>query len=235
MAAKEKDLEPVKDKKVIERYLRYTVDFRERMLCFFEPEELHFEAAIQSFDPGNFTATLEITAETFSGLSSESLKKLEKGQVRLSFTVNEVLFFAHAAVTGRKTRQLEVRVDTPIFKMQRRGAVRIKIADSHKASVNVDGKEYLLHDLSASGLSFVVMGGDEALFPEKRLCKGCALQFLSLKAVVDMEAIGAKQLSKNNDQLFRVGFKFLRLPAAAEQFIAKEAYLYTHKIWARWI
>ena len=237
MAPKDKDLEPIKDKKVVERYLRYALDFREKFYCLVDPAPPRFEALLKKLDLENLSLELEITEASYDALSRGETKRLEAlpKDLRLSFAVNDVLYFLHSRLVERKSRQISVAVDMPMFKLQRRDAVRIKPLDSHKASVEVEGKNYLLHDLSASGLSFVIMPDQEHDFIPKQLFRSSRLRFTTLDVPVDLEVIGLTIIRQENGALFKVGFRFLGLTAAVEQHLAREAYLYTHKIWSRWL
>jgi hypothetical protein len=237
MAPKEKELEPVKDRKVVERYLRYASEFRELASCLADKESFRFEGQIRSFKPGALSVDLEISMESFQSLTREELARLDTppSEVRFSFSVNDVLFFAHARVLERKTRSLSLGVDLPVFKLQRRDAMRIKVLEEHNASITIEGKSYIPHDLSATGLSFVVMLDEEALFPLRRIIQSCRLHFAGLDVPVNLEVMSVSRLRKEDGHLLKVGFRFLGLSPATEQKLAREAYLHTHKIWSRWL
>jgi c-di-GMP-binding flagellar brake protein YcgR len=151
----------------------------------------------------------------------------------LSFAVNDVLFFAPADVTKRDSALLSAEVHLPIYKMQRRDAMRLKILHEHKASITIDGKAYIPYDLSATGLSFVIMPNEVALFPLRRMLQSCRLIFAGLEAFVNLEVMSMARLKRDNERLLKVGMRFMGLSPAFEQKLAKEAYLYTHKIWSR--
>lgn len=237
MASKELDLEPIKDKKVVERYLRYALDFREKVSCLLDPAPPRFDGMLKSVDLEQLVVKMDITEASFGSLSASELKRLDSvpKDLRLSFAVNDVLYFLHTRLVQRKTRELELAVDLPMFKLQRRDAVRIRPLESHQASVEVQGKVYQLNDLSASGLSFHIMPAQEEEFIPKQIFRSCRLKFTSLDVPVDMEVIGLTRVREENGQIFKVGFRFLGLTAAIEQHLAREAYLYTHKIWSRWL
>jgi c-di-GMP-binding flagellar brake protein YcgR len=221
----------------VERYLRYAVDFREKFSCLLDPAPPRFDAFAKAMDSENLSLTLEITETSYASLLKGEVNRLENlpKDLRLSFAVNEALYFIHTRLVEKKSRQLTVAVDVPIFKLQRRNAVRIKVSESHQASIEVGEKTYIPHDLSASGLSFVVMPDQESDFIPKQIFRSCRLRFSSLDVPVDLEVIGVNSFKGENDRLLKVGFRFLGLTAAVEQHIAREAYLYTHKIWSRWI
>jgi c-di-GMP-binding flagellar brake protein YcgR len=229
MGSKDLDLEPIKDKKVVERYLRYALDFREKISCLLDPAPPRFDGMFKSVDLDQLVVKLDITEASFGALSAAELKRLDSvpKDLRLSFL--------HTRLVQRKTRELELAVDLPMFKLQRRDAVRIRPLDSHHASVEVEGLVYQLNDLSASGLSFHIMPAQEEHFIPKQIFRSCRLKFTSLDVPVDMEVIGLTRVREENGQIFKVGFRFLGLTAAIEQHLAREAYLYTHKIWSRWL
>jgi c-di-GMP-binding flagellar brake protein YcgR len=237
MAPKEKELEPVKDKKVVERYLRYALDFREKFSGLVEPGPLRFDAFLRAFDAENFVLSLQISDGSYDLLGESEKRRLDKlpKEIRLSFAVNDVLYFLHARPLAKKLKAIDAEIDLPMFKLQRRDAVRIKVTDSQMGRIEVGEKNYVLHDLSASGLSFVIMPDQEGEFIPKQIFRSCRLRFSGLDVPVDLEVIGLSRLKEENDRLLRVGFRFLGLTAAVEQHLAREAYLHTHKIWSRWI
>src|SRR5690606_22614865 len=107
MAPKDKDLEPVQDRKVVERYLRYVIDLNEQLVCLAASGTVCFEVTAKAFNEKSLTFTAEITPESFDPLGIRELNLLDSGSdLRLSFTVQDVLFFAHGKVTGRNSRSL---------------------------------------------------------------------------------------------------------------------------------
>lgn len=237
MSADLQELEALPEPETIARYLRYAHEFKESFSLLVEPEKLRLEALVTSFVDQDLLLGLEIPAETFAKLSDadKNLLDAKEQKLRLGFCVNDILFFAQSQLVKRNVRQLDLQVKSPLYKLQRRDSVRIKLLESQKASIEITGKKYLLHDLSASGISFVVMEGDEEKFPPRTMLQNCLLQFSGLEAKVNLEVMGLSKMKKAGSRLLKVGFRFLGLPASLEQKIAKEAYLHTHKIWNRWI
>lgn len=237
MSSADQDLEPVSDKKIVERYLQYALEFREPISCLMRQDTLSFEATAVAFASKSLSLELEIPTESFVTLSPEDTLGLttQGTEIRLSFSVNGVLYFAHGRIQSLKMRTLSLIVDLPVFKLQRRDAMRIKLLDEHSATITIDGKAYIPHDLSATGLSFVIMPNEEAAFPIRRMIQSCRLKFVGMDVLVNIEVTSLSRLRKENERLIKVGFRFMGLSPAVEQKLAREAYLHTHKIWSRWL
>ncbi len=233
MAPADKDLEPILDPKVADRYFQYAVELKEIVSCFVEQGSFRIDCRLLS--QADRRLQLEMLAESASALSAAQFKILDTlpKNLRLSFAVNDVLYFAPADVSKRDSARLSAAVRLPIYKMQRRDAMRLKILNEHKASITIDGKAYIPHDLSATGLSFVIMPDEEALFPLRRMLQSCRFLFAGLEAFVNLEVMSVARLKQDNERLLKVGMRFMGLSPAFEQKLAKEAYLYTHKIWSR--
>jgi len=236
----DKDLEPLSDRKLVDRYVRYALDFKEIATCHSPAgviPPLHFHAAILDFNAEAFALGLEINEDPFADLNYEqraSLDQLER-PLRLSFSVNDVLFFAHARITSRQERKLVVALDLPVFKLQRRSAVRLKIMKEHAACVELNGKKFIPHDLSAGGLSIVMDKNEKDRYAPGWEFPAVVLRFAGREFRATLEVAGAHPLRKDSDRLWKVGFRFKDLPPAGEDAITKEAILYTQKIWARWL
>lgn len=235
MPAKDKDLEPVSDLKMAQRYLRYGVEFREPVSCFVEDGGVKLESYIVSVDTDKLLIDMEITEESFAKLDGAKLGALDQpqGRIRLSYSVNEATFFVHAKVQGRTTRRLVVKADMPMYKLQRREALRIKVSDP-KCTIRLGRETLAVHDISAGGLSVVVRLEDEKSYAKGQTFPGSVLQFLGKELKVDLEVKNILSHGKDGIKV-KIGFHFLSLPPSIEQMIAREAYLYTHKIWSRWL
>jgi hypothetical protein len=236
MPNKEKDLEPVSDLRMVQRYLRYGLEFHEIVSCLAEDETLPFEAEFSSLDLDKLLLELAISKESFATLDSNRLSVIDRPRtgLRLSFSVNEATFFAQTLVQGRDARKLVVRAEMPMYKLQRRESMRIKVLESHGATIKLGLAEYPLFDISAGGLSIMVRLDQEKEFSKQHLFPGCTLAFLGKKLKVDLEVKNVLCASKDGLK-WKVGFRFKALPPAVEQLIAREAYLHSHKIWSRWL
>jgi c-di-GMP-binding flagellar brake protein YcgR len=233
MPSKEKDLDPVTDLKMVQRYLQYGVEFRELVSCRLEDTDATFDAYVVSVDVKSLSIDMEITEESFAKLTPAAL---DQGQthIRLSYSVNEATFFVHGKIQRRMTRRLVVQADMPMYKLQRREALRIKVTDSHGATVRLGRDSFPVFDISAGGLSIVIPLSGEKNFKKGLTFPKSTLNFLGKTFQVDLET--KNLLTHGKDGLkVKVGFHFVGLPAAVEQIIAREAYLHTHKIWSRWL
>ncbi|MGZ3741980.1 MAG: hypothetical protein ACXVB9_21565, partial [Bdellovibrionota bacterium] len=189
MPTKDQDLEPVADIKTVQRYLKYGVEFHETVSCFVEDANLRFDAHLKSVEDATLTLELEILEEAFTKLDSNQLSAVDQSQarIRLSFSVNEATFFVHAKIQRRATRRLVVKADMPMFKLQRREALRIKVMDSHKATVKLGTTVLPLFDISAGGLSVVVNLDQEKAYKKQQAFPGSVLSFLGKDFKVDLE------------------------------------------------
>lgn len=236
MPAKDKDLEPVSDPKMVQRYLRYGLEFHEVISCYIELADLRFESTFKTVDPANLTLELEIAEDSFAKLTPQQLSAIDSPQspIRLSYSVNEATFFIQARVQSRSARRLVIRAEMPMYKLQRREALRIKVMESHKATVKLGPNILPLYDISAGGISIVVSLDEEKAYKKGQLFPGSVLSFVGKEIKVDLEVKNI--LSNSKDGLrWKVGFRFKSLPSHFEQMIAREAYLHSHKIWSRWL
>ncbi|HEY8278779.1 MAG TPA: PilZ domain-containing protein [Bdellovibrionota bacterium] len=236
MPTKDKDLEPVNDLKMVQRYLRYGLEFHELVSCYIEDSNLRFDAFIKAVDIDKLALDMEITDECFAKLDSNQISAIDRPQseIRLSYSVNEATFFVHAKFQRRNIRNMAVKADMPMYKLQRREALRIKVMASHKATVRLGPTVFPLFDISAGGLSVVVGINEEKDFKKQQLFPGSMMTFLGKEIKVDLEVKNVLPADKSGVK-WKVGFRFKGLPGAIEQMIAREAYLHTHKIWSRFL
>ena len=234
---KGKELEPIKDKKTVDRYLRYALELNELITCAVDGTDVTFDALPISIDHVTNTFEIEIDESTFTNFSVYALEMIDRqgSLLRINYTVHEVLLFGRGAIRERNMRRLRLVMEPTLFKMQRREALRIKPLLAHEASIKVDNVTYNIHDISANGLSVIVAIEDLKPFLNKgEVKKTCRLSFCKLEADVDIE-IASQHRSKKDATRFKIGFRFLNLTGPIEQKIAQEAYTQTHQIWSRWL
>ncbi len=237
MPDKSKDLEPVSDLKMIQRYLKYGVEFRELATCLVEDIGFQFDAYLKIADEKNLHIELEITDENFRSVTPEKLASLDRpqGDIRFSYSVNEATFFVHGRIQGRRNNRLRIAASMPMYKLQRREALRIKVMDSHNASIQLGPDlKHSLFDISAGGISVIVSLEKQADYKKDMNFPNSTLHFLGKEIKVNLMVQNILQHGKDGLK-WKIGFKFVGLPASVEQMIAKEAYLHTHKIWSRWL
>jgi len=236
MPVKDSDLQPVTDLKMVQRYLKYGLEFHEILSCVLEEGGLRFEAQLCSIDEPTLTLELEINEESFAKFDSNSLGSIDQAQggVRFSYSVNEATFYVHGKIQRRHSRRVALRADMPMYKLQRRDSLRIKVLESHRASVKLGSSTLPLFDISAGGISVVVPIAQEKIYRQQQAFPGSVLHFVDKEFKVDLEVKNVLSHSKEGLRV-KVGFRFKALPAAIEQLIAREAYLQTHKIWSRWL
>jgi c-di-GMP-binding flagellar brake protein YcgR len=233
---KEKDnLEPVTDLKMVERYLQYGMEFRETVSCYIEEAELKFETTIKSVDAKKLFLEMEFTEESFAQLGTAGLEAIDRpqGPVRFSYSVNEASFFVQTKFQFRQANRIVLKAEMPMFKLQRRESLRIKVLESHKAALKLAGKTVTpLFDISAGGLSFVVNLMDQKDYKKGQMFPNATLTFLGKEIKVNLEVKNILAHSKDGLK-WKIGLRFRELPASVEQVIAREAYLHSHKIWSR--
>jgi hypothetical protein len=236
MPVKESDLEPVTDLKMVQRYLKYGLEFHEAVTCILEDGGLRFDGQLHAIDDATLTLELEIDEDAFAKLDSNQLGFVDQPQagVRISYSVNEATFFVHGKIQRRTGRRISLRADMPMYKLQRRESLRIKVMESHKASIKLGAVTLPLFDISAGGVSVVVPIDQESIYKQKQAFPGCTLYFVGKEFKVDLEVKNVLGHTKDGLKV-KVGFKFKALPASIEQLIAREAYLHTAKIWSRWL
>lgn len=237
MPDKPKDLEPVSDLKMIQRYLKYGVEFREVATCLVEDTGFKFDAFLKSANEKTLLVEVEIEQAAFKAISAADLAGLDKpqGDIRISYSVNEATFFVHGRIQSRSQNRVRITASMPMYKLQRREALRIKVMESHKATIKLGPDLVLpLFDISAGGVSIVVNLDQSANYKKGMLFPSCSLTFLGKVIPVNLEVQNILQAGKDGLK-FKVGFRFKSLPASVEQMIAREAYLHTHKIWSRWL
>jgi hypothetical protein len=236
MPVKESDLEPVTDLKMVQRYLKYGLEFHEAVSCILDDGGLRFEAQLFSVEDSTLTLELEIDQEPFAKLDSNQLGVVDQPQagVRISYSVNEATFFVHGKIQRRTGKRISIKADMPMYKLQRRESLRIKVMESHKASVKLGSTTLPLFDISAGGISVVIPFDQEKTYKQKQAFPASVLYFVGKEFKVDLEVKNVLGHSKDGQKI-KVGFKFKALPASIEQLIAREAYLHTAKIWSRWL
>lgn len=237
MHGRDKNLESVRERKTAERYLKYLLDLNEPVSCFSEELDIRFESHAKAFHQEKAELVLEVDPRSADGLEDSALTRLDAlpHPLRLSFTVGDVLYFASANMLKRTYRTLTMQVSFPIYKLQRRNALRIRVLDEHKAKVNLEGEIFEVHDISASGMSVIIPHHREPEFPKGKVFKMAAMQFAGLDLRVEMEVINVSKIRKSDLSDYKVGLRFHGLSPKMEDSIAKEAYLHTHKIWSRWL
>ena len=236
MPVKESDLEPVADLKMVQRYLKYGLEFHELVTCVLEDGGLRFEAQLHAVEDATLLLELEIEEDALAKLDSNQLSSVDQPQagVRISYSVNEATFFVHGKIQRRSGRRLSLQADMPMYKLQRRESLRIKVLESHKASVKLGTITLPLFDISAGGISVVVPIDQEKTYKQKQAFPASVLYFVGKEFKVDLEVKNVLGHTKDGLKV-KVGFKFKALPASIEQLIAREAYLHTAKIWSRWL
>ena len=232
--------EPIHDVKVIERYLKYTIDLKEPIQCLVKETKIRFDAAAKAIKPG----TTQITIRSPLALTSQEkllkdINETTERKVNISFKVQDTLYFIVCSVLSVQEDLIILSAEAPMYKLQRRSALRFKPDAKLKCSASFPThifsenlKKLSVFDLSTGGFSIAVPVTGAEWFEEKQsydIDFSFADQDLKLK--VKMANIKPDSNMKNPG--WRIGFKFESLPAKLEQGIAKEAYAYTQKIFSK--
>lgn len=230
------NLEPISETPTIFRYLKYALEFKEYVSLLVESTGQRMEGLSVTKVESSLLLGLEIPAPLFAPLSEEEKESLsDPGQIfRLSFSVNDVEFFAQGKFQRRNVRELFLQISSPIFKLQRRDSIRMK-APKGMASIEIDGTVYEIEDISASGLSILVTPEQLTKFPLRTTLISCGLKFSELNLKVNLDVMNHLRRKDKNSVHLKVGFRFISLPQKAEQKIAKEAMLYSQRLWKQWI
>jgi len=230
------NLEPIAETPTIFRYLKYAFDFKEYVSVLVEGTGQRLEGLTVTKVEPSLLFGLEIPAPLFSSLSADEKDSFAKaGQIfRLTFSINDVEFFAQGKFQKRNVRELFLQISSPIFKLQRRDSIRMK-APKGMASIEIDGAVYEIEDISASGLSILVTPEQLEKFPLRTTLISCGLKFSGLNLKVNLDVMNHLKRKDKSSMLLKVGFRFISLPQKAEQKIAREAMLYSQKLWKQWI
>lgn len=233
---KEEELEPISHERSIERYLRYTMDLHEIISCYFEEADLRFTGYTESVEREGKKLRFQLEVDTKS-LSPTDLKRkitlAVERKIKLSFFTHDVLFFASAILKGASGVHITLELDGPIYKLQRRSALRMKLTEDSDCRITIKDKKYIPHDVSALGISVMFSLTEENLFTRKQIIPAALIEFGGKSAIVDLTVISKNRMKHHRTELVKVGFRFEKLPTSLEQSIAKEAYLYTHRVFGR--
>ena len=230
-------LEPVADLSMVQRYLKYGLEFHEIISCYIEDANLRFDTTMKSVDPDKLFIEMDVTDESFAKLNKAGLEAIDSAQggIRLSYSVNEATFFIQAKFQFRQANRIVVKAEMPMYKLQRREALRIKVLLEHKATLKLEGKPLMqVYDISAGGLSVVVTLEEQQEYKKGQLYPAATLAFQGKDIKVNLEVKNILGHSKDGLK-WKLGLSFKGLPASVEQMIAREAYLQTAKIWSRWL
>lgn len=237
MAPRDPSLEPVEDRRIALRYLHYAVDLKE-IVTLVEPSlNFSFTADALSFSEESLQLELGLEPGFLASLNYEQMEALRRpaAEIRFSYGVSSVWVFAHGRVEAVGEKGLRLSVDLPVYKLQRREALRMRVREDHGAVVNLHGLDFPIHDLSAGGLSVVVPMVDERLFAPGLKIPPTTVTFLGKDWRVGLEIVSATPTKFHHGPALKIGFRMVRMPPGLEREIAKEAYLVSHQIWSRWI
>ena len=234
--SEKKELETVDDLKMVQRYLKYGLEFHELAACHLVEANLKFEATIKQVDTEQLTLELEITAESYSKIKSEigSASSKPQSEIRLNYSVDSSTIFLSGILQNLSAGRLSVQVKTPLQKLQRRESLRMKIQESHDATISLGGTSFPIYDISAGGVSILVGLLAEKDFEKQKLFPASILSFLGKDIKVDLEVKSCLVHGRSGQKL-KVGLAFKALPQNIEQMIVREVYQQTQKIWSRWI
>lgn len=230
------NLEPISETPTIFRYLKYAYDFKEPVSLLVESTGQRIDGVTVTKVEPSLLAGFEIPAPFFAPLTEAQKESFsEPEQIsRLSFSTNEVEFFAKGKFQKRNVREIFLQISSPIYKLQRRDAIRMK-APKGMASIEIDGTVFEIEDISASGLSILVSADQLQKFPIRSTLISCTLKFSELNLKVNLDVMNHLKRKDQDISILKVGFRFISLPQKAEQKIAREAMLYSQKLWKQWI
>ena len=78
MPTKDKDLQPVADLKMVQRYLRYGLEFHEIISCYIEDADLRFDAELKSVDMEKLVIDMDIDKLDFEGFKPTALAAIDR-------------------------------------------------------------------------------------------------------------------------------------------------------------
>ncbi len=231
MPKRPENLDPVHDKRVIGRYLEFVKDFEEPIHCILEEKELPFECRATAVD----TEKLEVSIEPITASAPELWKEHQDAverKILVQFQAQDVVFFADAKISrpGGKDN-LKISLEVPVWKLQRRSALRLRVIDSMECKTKLKGRDFVPDDISAGGFSILVDAEEAVLFNDGERIDGVPFAFKGRKHTIETEVTSHARPRK--DGMIRIGFKFVKPPAALESEIAREAYWFNQKVWGK--
>ena len=238
MALNEKDFEPIHNLKVIERYLKFITEQKEEFNCFLKDVDFYFDGIANSFDEKKLELNLylntnKIAAET---VRAEFNKTTER-KISLSFYIQGIPFLISSKLEIAKPQEVILKLTPPLYKLQRRQSLRIKPEEKIQCLIYLplpwEDKAITPHDISTSGFSVLVPQNIADPFERGAILKTVALQFMEQKSSTQIKLINKVRLPNDKLERWKLGFQFQNLNKTMEQEIAREAYKYNQRIWAR--
>ena len=175
--------------KVAERYLRYGLEFRQIVTCYIEDAGLRFEATLENVDPKTLVLHLDLSKEWYAKLLRSGISSIDRpnGEIRLSYSVNEATLFAHTKMQGRTQKRMIVKAEMPMYKLQRREALRFKATKVHNGTLDLLEHEFPIFDISATGISVIAEIEHEEAFKNQALWPKVKMKFLGSTNIVNLE------------------------------------------------
>jgi hypothetical protein len=231
MSDDKQKLEPLTNKEITNRYLKFAVDFREPISCILEASKIFFRAQAVSWIRENLQ--LEILPPSYDLLTPEAKAELSQSgtKLALSFSVSELMVICYSDILRRKDRKLELEIQFPLLKLQRRSSLRLKVGPGHGATLTLSGNKFALYDVGAGGLSIVIGPEELEQFPPDQVLAKCRLRFLGQEASLQLIPKSRTESKKNGR--WKIGLKFVDLPQQIENLIMREAYLENQNMWKR--
>lgn len=243
MALSIKDLDPIDDPKIIQRYLQYTIDLHEEILCLVKESNLSFKTRLAAAP--NTALELVLSAPTDIISSASFLKLINETtdrQINISFKAQDSLFVGRCNFKLAQPKQITVRLLAPLYKLQRRQNQRFKPSTETPCFLRLPEDlhpmrklKLTLNDVSASGFSIHANQLEAEFFSLGKQFGALTFVFCNQSFAIDVRVASQiqRQAPKSQDAAWRIGFKFLKPPTKLEQLLAKEAYVYTQRIFAR--
>ncbi len=228
----EKDLEPIRDRKVVSRYLQFVQEYEEPIHCLLAERELPFDclAVGVSLEKLEFEAEPAADSPEVEKIWGSHQKSVER-KVMIQFQAQDVIFFADAKIRRPSKDRLTIALELPVWKLQRRNALRFRVMESMNCSVKLLGRKFLPDDLSAGGFSILLDAEEAALFKDGQLLEGSLFEFKGFHHKVDVEVTSHARPRK--DGMIRLGLKFTKPPVSLESEIAREAYWFNQRVWGK--
>ena len=198
-------------------------------MTHFSDSEKSFYAWIpKNFDPSRFM-------EEF----------VAKGMTECFFSVSlsRANIFFKAPFKGYDDGGLRFDLPEKVFKVQRRKDMRFPIQDGHVLRIQIPDPlipENMLskkvHDISASGLAFLVPEEEVPLFQIGTLLKGVTFSIQSRKITVDAEVRHLREMPKNSVKSgFKVGIQFKNILPPDSHCIASYVFEESRKFFTKFI
>ena len=233
-----KEFEPIQDSRMVDRYLQSLVNLKEDIECLLKEPELRFAAYATKYEAEKYLLHLTINSATASAEKiREKFNQSVERNIVLSYLAQGTPFLINSSLELAQPQSLIVKALPPLFKLQRRQALRIKLNPEIPCTVYLplpwEDKPITPYDISTNGFSLLVSSQVANFFELGNILKAFSIQFRDHKVSIQARVSHKVHLPKDLLDRWKIGFNFMGLETRLEREIARSAYEFNQRIWAR--